>query len=105
MTIELTDANFEEKVLKAELLVLIDLWAEWCGPCRMVKPVVEQLSEEYEGKIIVGEVDVDANPNVTVDYGVRNIPTLLFFKNGELVDKQVGAVPKAVLAEKIDALL
>jgi len=105
MTIELTDANFEEKVLKAELLVLVDLWAEWCGPCRMVKPVVEQLSEEYEGKIIVGEVDVDANPNVTVDYGVRNIPTLLFFKNGELVDKQVGAVPKAVLAEKIDSLL
>ena len=105
MTIELTDANFEEKVLKAELLVLVDLWAEWCGPCRMVKPVVQQLSEEYEGKIIVGEVDVDANPNVTVDYGVRNIPTLLFFKNGELVDKQVGAVPKAVLAEKIDSLL
>lgn len=105
MTIELTDANFEEKVLKSELPVLVDLWAEWCGPCRMVKPVVEQLSGEYEGKIVVGEVDVDANPNVTVDYGVRNIPTLLFFKNGELVDKQVGAVPKAVLAEKIDSLL
>ena len=105
MTVELTDANFEEKVLKSELPVLVDLWAEWCGPCRMVKPVVEQLSEEYEGKIIAGELDVDANPNITVEYGVRNIPTLLFFKNGELVDKQVGAVPKAVLAEKIDSLL
>jgi len=105
MTIELTDANFEEKVLKSELPVLVDLWAEWCGPCRMVKPVVEQLSDEYEGKIVAGELDVDSNPNITVEYGVRNIPTLLFFKNGELVDKQVGAVPKAVLAEKIDSLL
>ncbi len=105
MTVELTDANFEEKVLKSELPVLVDLWAEWCGPCRMVKPVVEQLSEEYEGRVVCGELDVDSNPNVTVEYGVRNIPTLLFFKNGELVDKQVGAVPKAVLAEKLDALL
>ena len=105
MTIELTDANFEEKVLKAELPVLVDLWAEWCGPCRMVKPVVEQLAEEYEGKAVIGAIDVDSNPNVTVEYGVRNIPTLLFFKGGELVDKQVGAVPKAVLAEKLDALL
>jgi len=105
MTVELSDANFEEKVLKSELLVLVDLWAEWCGPCRMVKPVVEQLSEEYVGQIVVGELDVDANPNITVEYGVRNIPTILFFKGGKLVDKQVGAVPKTVLAEKIDSLL
>ncbi|OIP00574.1 MAG: thioredoxin [Bacteroidetes bacterium CG2_30_33_31] len=105
MTIELTDANFNELVKNSKLPVLVDLWAEWCGPCRMVKPVVEQLSDEYEGKIVVGAVDVDSNPNVTVEFGVRNIPTLLFFKDGVLVDKQVGAVPKAVLAEKLDSLL
>lgn len=105
MTIEITDANFEELVLKAEKPVLIDLWAEWCGPCRMVGPVVDELAGEYEGKAICGKIDVDSNPDVTVNYGVRNIPTLLFFKNGELVDKQVGAVPKAVLAKKLDAIL
>lgn len=105
MTIELTDANFEEKVLQSDIPVLVDLWAEWCGPCRMVKPVVEQLAEEYAGKAVIGAIDVDSNPNVTVEYGVRNIPTLLFFKGGKLVDKQVGAVPKAVLAEKLDALI
>jgi len=105
MTLELTDANFEELVLKSDKPVLVDLWAEWCGPCRMVGPVVEELSNDYEGRAVCGKIDVDSNPNVTVEYGVRNIPTLLFFKNGELVDKQVGAVPKAVLAAKLDALL
>ncbi len=105
MAIELTDANFKEVVLASDKPVLVDLWAEWCGPCRMVGPIVEQLSHEYEGRAICGKLDVDANPNVTVEYGVRNIPTLLFFKNGQLVDKQVGAVPKAVLAAKLDALL
>ena len=105
MAIEITDANFEEVVLKAEVPVLVDLWAEWCGPCRMVGPLVDQLSEEYEGRAICGKIDVDANPNTSINYGVRNIPTILFFKNGELVDKQVGAVPKNVLAAKIDALL
>jgi thioredoxin 1 len=105
MTIEITDENFEELVLKSDKPVLIDLWAEWCGPCRMVGPVVDQLSEDYEGRAICGKIDVDSNPNVSVEYGVRNIPTLLFFKNGELVDKQVGAVPKAVLATKLDAIL
>lgn len=105
MTIEITDANFEELVLKADKPVLIDLWAEWCGPCRMVGPVVEDIAKEYDGRAICGKIDVDSNPDVTVKYGVRNIPTLLFFKNGELVDKQVGAVPKAVLAGKLDAIL
>jgi len=105
MTIEITDENFEELVLKSDKPVLIDLWAEWCGPCRMVGPVVDQLSEDYEGRAICGKIDVDSNPNVSVEYGVRNIPTLLFFKNGELVDKQVGAVPKAVLAAKLDAIV
>ena len=105
MTIEITDANFKELVLESDKPVLIDLWAEWCGPCRMLGPIVDQLGEEYEGRAICGKIDVDANPNVTVEYGVRNIPTLLFFKNGELVDKQVGAVPKTVLAGKLDAIL
>ncbi len=105
MTIEITDANFDELVLNADKPVLIDLWAEWCGPCRMVGPVVDELSEDYEGRVICGKIDVDSNPDVTVKYGVRNIPTLLFFKNGELVDKQVGAVPKAVLAGKLDIIL
>ncbi len=105
MTIEITDTNFDELVLHADKPVLIDLWAEWCGPCRMVGPVVDELSEDYEGRVICGKIDVDSNPDVTVKYGVRNIPTLLFFKNGELVDKQVGAVPKAVLAGKLDIIL
>lgn len=105
MALEITDSNFEEIVLKSDKPVLIDLWAEWCGPCRMVKPVIEQMATEYEGRAVIGAIDVDSNPNVTVEYGVRNIPTLLFFKGGKLVDKQVGAVPKAVLAQKLDALL
>lgn len=105
MALEFTDANFEEMVLKSDKPVLVDLWAEWCGPCRMIAPLVEQLHEEYQGKAVIGKLNVDENANVTMKYGVRNIPTVLFFKNGELVDKQVGAVPKNVLASKIDALL
>ncbi|MCF8303672.1 MAG: thioredoxin [Bacteroidales bacterium] len=102
MTVELTDSNFEELVLKSDKLVIVDLWAEWCGPCRMVGPIVNEIGDEYEGKVVAGKLDVDSNPNVTAQYGVRNIPTILFFKNGEIVDKQVGAVPKSVLVGKLE---
>jgi thioredoxin 1 len=91
----LTDANFDEKVLKTDKLAIVDLSAEWCGPCRMVSPIVHELATEYEGRIVVGELNVDENPAITARYKVRNIPTVLFIKNGEVVDKQVGAVPKA----------
>lgn len=103
--IEITDSNFEELVLKSDKPVIIDFWAEWCGPCRMVGPVVEELSLEYEGKAITGKLDVDSNPDVTAKYGVRNIPTILFFKDGEVVDKHVGAVPKNILAGKLDKII
>ena len=105
MAIEVNDANFEELVLKSDKPVLVDFWAEWCGPCRMVAPVVEELSQEYDGKAVITKVDVDSNPETAVKFGIRNIPTILFIKNGEVVDKHVGAAPKAALAEKIDALL
>lgn len=105
MAIEVNDANFEEVVLQSDKPVLVDFWAEWCGPCRMVGPIVEELAVEYEGKALVTKMDVDSNPGIPAKYGIRNIPTILFFKGGEVVDKQVGAVPKTVLAQKIDALL
>jgi len=105
MALELTDSNFEELVLKSDKPVLVDFWAEWCGPCRMVGPIVEELSGEYEGKAVIGKVDVDTNPGIATKFGIRNIPTLLLFKNGEIVDKQVGAVPKHVLKGKLDAQL
>lgn len=105
MTVEFTDANFEELALKTDKPVLVDFWAEWCGPCRMVGPLVSELSDEYEGKAVIGKVDVDSNPGISSKYGIRNIPTLLFFKDGEIVDKQVGAVAKDVLKEKLDAQL
>ncbi len=92
---KLTDATFEEKVIKSDKLAVVDFSAEWCGPCRMVSPIVHELATEYEGRIVVGEVNVDENPAVTAKYKVRNIPTVLFIKNGEVVDKQVGAVPKS----------
>jgi thioredoxin 1 len=105
MALEITDSNFEELVLKSDKPVLVDFWAEWCGPCRIVGPIVEELSADYAGKAVVGKVDVDSNPGISMQFGIRNIPTLLVFKNGVIVDKQVGAVAKAVLANKLDAQL
>ncbi len=102
--IEITDANFEE-IIKSEQPILVDFWAEWCGPCKMIGPVVEELAGDYEGKAIIGKVDVDSNPGVAQAFGIRSIPTLLFFKGGAVVDKQVGAVPKSVLSQKLDAQL
>jgi thioredoxin 1 len=105
MALEITDANFEELVMKSDKPVMIDFWAVWCGPCRMVAPIVEEMATEYEGKAIVGKVDVDANPGIAVKFGIRNIPTVLFIKNGEVADKQVGAAPKPTFTAKLDALL
>jgi thioredoxin 1 len=102
--IEITDANFEE-VLKSDKPVLVDFWAEWCGPCKMIGPIVEELAGDYEGKAVIGKVDVDSNPSVAQALGIRSIPTLMFFKDGKLVDKQIGAVPKVVLSQKLDAQL
>lgn len=100
--IEITDSNFES-VIDSEQPVLVDFWAEWCGPCKMIAPVVEELATEYEGKAVIGKVDVDSNPEVSAKFGIRSIPTLLVFKGGEIVDKQIGAVPKGVLSQKLEA--
>ncbi len=105
MTVEVNDSNFEEIVLKSDKPVIIDFWAEWCGPCRMVSPIVEEISEDFKGKVIVAKVDVDSNPGISSKFGIRNIPTIMFFKNGEMVDKQVGAVPKSNLVSKLEPLL
>lgn len=100
--IEITDSNFEE-IISGDKPVLVDFWAEWCGPCKMIGPVVEELAGDYEGQAVIGKVDVDSNPNVSAKFGIRSIPTLLIFKEGKIVDKQVGAVPKKVLADKLEA--
>ncbi|HRO75368.1 MAG TPA: thioredoxin [Crocinitomicaceae bacterium] len=105
MALEITDANFEELVLKSDKPVMVDFWAEWCGPCRMIGPVVEEMSKEYDGKAVIGKVDVDSNPELSAKFGVRNIPTIVFVKGGEIVDKSVGAVPKSQLTEKLNAIL
>ncbi len=105
MALEITEANFDEVVLGSDKPVLVDFWAEWCGPCRMVGPIVDELHNEYEGKAVIGKVNVDNESGISAKYGIRNIPTLLVFKNGEVVDKQVGAAPKSALASKIDAQL
>jgi len=105
MAIEVTDATFDEVVLKSDKPVMVDFWAAWCGPCRMVAPIMDQLTAEYAGKAVIAKVDVDANQKFAAEYGVRNIPTVLVFKNGEVVEKQVGVAPKATYAQKIDAHL
>ncbi len=105
MALEFTDANFQTEVLDSEQLSVIDFWAEWCGPCRAIGPVIEELSKEYEGKVKIGKVNVDVNPNTSMNYGITSIPAILFVKGGKVVDKQIGAVPKSVLDKKIQAHL
>ncbi len=103
--IEITDDNFENEVIKSELPVLIDFWAVWCGPCKMVAPIVEELATEYDGKAKIGKLDVDSNQQTSIKFGVRSIPTLLLFKDGELKDTIIGAVPKTNIVEKLNALV
>lgn len=105
MAIHVTDANFDEVVLKSDKPVMVDFWAEWCGPCRMIAPFVEEISSEYKGKAVVAKCDVDSSPGVAMKFGIRNIPTILFFKDGKVADKQVGAVPKGSFTAKLDALI
>lgn len=101
----MNDSNFDEVVLQADKPVVVDFWAEWCGPCRMIAPFMEEISREYEGRALVAKCDVDDSPGVSAKFGIRNIPTVLFFKNGEVANKQVGAVPKANFVSKLEALL
>lgn len=103
--IEANEKNFDELVDDMEKLVIVDFWAEWCGPCRMVGPIVTEVGEDFKDRAIVGKLDVDSNPGITTRYGIRNIPTILFFKNGAVADKQVGAVPKSLIVSKLEALL
>ena len=103
MALEFTEANFDELAMNSDKAVMVDFWAEWCGPCRMVGPHVDALSTEYDGKAVVGKVNVDLNPSIAAKFGVRNIPTIIFLKNGEVVDKVVGAQSKEALAEKLEA--
>ena len=105
MALTVTDGTFKESVLQSDKPVLVDFWAPWCPPCRMLSPVIEQLHNEFEGKAVIGKVNVDDNQQIAVEYGIRSIPTLLFFKNGEVVDKLTGVFPKEVIAEKLSAHL
>jgi thioredoxin 1 len=100
-----TDANFDLEALKSELPVVVDFWAEWCGPCRMIGPIMEELAESFDGKAKIGKLNVDENPQIAMKYGVRSIPTVLFIKNGEVVDKVIGAVQKSVFVEKLSSLV
>ncbi len=105
MALEFTDSNFQTEVLNSDKLVVVDFWAEWCGPCRAIGPVIEELSKEYEGKAKIGKLNVDNNSNVSTNFGITSIPCILFFKGGQIVDKQIGAVPKSVLDKKIASLV
>lgn len=105
MAFEFTDANFQETALDGDNVAVVDFWAEWCGPCRLVGPIIEELATDYEGKAVVGKVNVDHNPEISMKYGIRSIPTILILKNGEIVDKHVGTTTKAALAQKIEAAL
>ncbi len=102
---EFTDANFQQEVINSDIPVIIDFWAVWCGPCKMIAPFIEEIAGEYEGKIKVGKLDVDNNPNVSMQYGIRSIPTLLIFRDGKVVDQIMGAVPKNMITAKLDAQL
>jgi thioredoxin 1 len=105
MVTEINDANFEEFAKQEDLLIIMEFGANWCGPCKVIAPIIEEIYKEYEGKVVIGKMDVDNNVLTPAKYGIRNIPTILFFKNGELVDKQVGAGPKTIITGKIDTLL
>ena len=105
MALEITDSNFEETGLKSDKPVMVDFWAAWCGPCRMVGPIIDELSEEYDGKAIIGKIDIDSNQQYAAQFGVRNIPTVLVFKDGELVERKVGVSSKNDYAEAIDKLI
>ncbi|MEZ5000785.1 MAG: thioredoxin [Bacteroidales bacterium] len=105
MALAVNDSNFDEVVLGSDIPVMVDFWAEWCGPCRMIAPFVEEMSHEFEGKALVVKCDVDSSPGVAAKFGIRNIPTVLFFKNGAVADKQVGAIPKPSFVAKLEALL
>lgn len=104
MAFEFTETNYEAMIAEGKPTV-IDFWAPWCGPCKQVGPVIDELAGEYEGRVLIGKCDIDENGDVAAAYGIRNIPTVLFFKNGELVDKQVGSAPKSTYVQKIEALL
>ena len=105
MAFEFTDSNFQSEALSEDRVAVVDFWAEWCGPCKLVGPIIDELSTEYGDKVRIGKLNVDHNPSVSMQFGVRSIPTILFIKNGKVVDKQVGAASKATLKNKLEAII